>query len=145
MTWKVPNNETARIKKNVVTNIQVSVALKHLDGRLLGGVVNIPVVNASCGDEAQSGLANPRPELDVIIHGAGLELLLLLEVKNLKCPRLSLEGNDLAVPVHDGTVGLDGPAGDVVAILELDDDDLWLCGFVLLLANTNVGIGFECL
>lgn len=131
--------------KKKVTDIQVGIALKDLDRRLLRSIVNVPVVDACCGDEAQSGLANPLPKLDVVIHGARLELLLLLEVENLQRPRLGLEGDDLAVPVHDGTVGLDGPACDVVAILELDDDDFGLCGFALLLSNTNVGIGLECL
>jgi hypothetical protein len=39
--------------------------------------------------------------------------------------------------VHDGTVGLDWPSGDVVAILELDDDNFGLGSFVLLFADTD--------
>lgn len=96
-------------------------------------------------DKAESRLADPLPVLDVLAHGAGLELLLLLEVEDLQCPRLRLEGDDLALPVHDSTVGLDGPPCDIVVVLELDDDDFGLGGFALLLADAHVRVGFECL
>lgn len=47
--------------------------------------------------------------------------------------------------MHDGTIGLDGPSYEVVAILELDDDDFGLGGFIGLLSNTEVAIGFKSL
>ena len=47
----------------------------------------------------------------------------------------------MLVPVHDSTVGLDGPARYVVAILELDNDNFGLGGFVLFLPNANEGVG----
>jgi hypothetical protein len=45
--------------------------------------------------------------------------------------------------VHDGTVGLDGPAHDIVVVLEVDDDDFGLGGFVQLLADAEVVVGLE--
>jgi hypothetical protein len=127
------------------TYTQVGVALKHLDGRILAGLVNIPVIDARRGDETDGGLADPLPELHILVHSARLELLLLLEVEDLEGSGLGFEGDDLAVPVHDGTVGLDRPSRNVVAILELDDDNLGLRGLVLLFSDAHVVVGFECL
>lgn len=124
-----------------LTHVEVGVALEDLDGRILGGVIDIPVVDTAGCDEAQSGFTDPLPELNILVHCAGLELLLLLKVEDLEGPGLGLEGNDLLVPVHDSTVGLDRPARYVVAILELDNDNFGLCGFVLLLPNANEGVG----
>ncbi|PNY29194.1 Uncharacterized protein TCAP_00893 [Tolypocladium capitatum] len=121
----------------------VGIALKDLGRRVLSGVVHVPVVDAGGGDETEGGLANPPPELDVLVHCARLELLLLLEVEDLQRPGLGLEGDDVPIPVHDGTVGLDGPTRDIVAILELDDDDLGLSGLALLFSDADVGVGFE--
>lgn len=47
--------------------------------------------------------------------------------------------------MHDGTIGLDWPTRDIVAILELDDDDFGLGGLVLLFSDTDIGVGLECL
>jgi hypothetical protein len=130
---------------NEGAHLKVIIALEHLDGGILTRIVDIPVEDTGCCDKTKLVLADPLPELDILVHGAGLELLLLLEVEDLQCSRLSLESNDLSVPVHDGTVGLDRPTGDVVAILELDDNDLRLGSFVLLFSHTHVGVGLECL
>lgn len=126
-------------------HLKVIITLEHLDGGILTRIVDIPVEDAGCCDKTKLVLADPLPELDILVHGAGLELLLLLEIEDLQCSRLSLESNNLSVPVHDGTVGLDWPTGDVVAILELDDNDLRLGRFVLLFSHTDVGVGLECL
>lgn len=75
--------------KHEGTNIQVGIALEDFDGRILAGVVDIPVVYARGGYETQSGVADPLPEVDVLVHGARLELLLLLEIEDLQCARLS--------------------------------------------------------
>jgi hypothetical protein len=123
-----------------LTHVEVSIALKDLDRRILRSVKDVPVVDTASCDEAQGGLADPLPELDILVHCAGLELLLLLEVEDLKGPGLSLESNDLFVPVHDSTVGLDGPARYVVAILELNNDNFGLGGFVFLFPNANEGV-----
>lgn len=119
-------------------HLKVIIALEDLDGGILARIVDIPVEDAGCCDKTELVLADPLPELDILVHGAGLELLLLLEVEDLQCSRLSLESNDLSVPVHDGTVGLDRPTGDVVAILELNNNNLRLGSFVLLLSHTHV-------
>ena len=103
------------------------------------------MIHTSRCNEAKSRLADPFPVLDVLAHGAGLELLLLFEIEDLQRPRLGLEGDDLALPVHDSTVSLDGSPCDIVVVLELDDDDFWLGSFALLLANADVRVGFECL
>jgi hypothetical protein len=42
--------------------------------------------------------------------------------------------------VHDGTVGLDGSPGDIVAVLEIDDDDFRLGGLALLFPDTDIVI-----
>jgi len=109
---------------------------------VLRGVEDVPVEDGRLRHQAQRGLADPPPEDDVLVHGGRLDLGLLLEVENLKRPRLRPEGDDLTRPVHDGAVGLDGPARDVVAILEIDDQDFGLGGFRLLLADANVGVRF---
>ena len=98
------------------------------------------MVDAGGSDETNGGLADPLPELDVLVHCAGLELLLLFEVEDLEGSGLGLEGNDLASPVHDGTVGLDGPPRDVVLVLELDDDDFGRGSLVLLFSDTHIVI-----
>lgn len=47
--------------------------------------------------------------------------------------------------MHDGIVGLDGSADNIIAILEVDNDDFG-CGIIInLLANANISIGFESL
>jgi hypothetical protein len=123
-----------------LTHVEISISLKDLDRRILGGVIDVPVVDTPGCDEAQSGLADPLPELNVLVHCARFEFLLLLEVKDLKSPRLSFQSNDLFIPVHDSTVGLDGPARYVVAIFQLDNDNLGLGGFILLFPNANEGV-----
>lgn len=45
--------------------------------------------------------------------------------------------------MHDGAVGLDGPAHDTVAILEIDNDDFRLRVVVKLLSDADVVVGFE--
>ncbi len=47
--------------------------------------------------------------------------------------------------MHYCTVGLDWPSCDVIAILELDDDNLGLRSFALLFSDAHVVVGFECL
>ena len=42
--------------------------------------------------------------------------------------------------MHDGAVGLDRPPYNVVAILEVDDDNLRLSIIIELLAHANEGV-----
>lgn len=111
-----------------------------LDRGQLVLIEDIPVVYCGICDETQRVLTDPFPEDYVLIHGRGLQLLLIIQVEDLDCPRLSLQGDNVEVPVHDSTVGLDGPSGYIVAILQIDDDDFWGCGFVFLFAYADVVI-----
>lgn len=99
------------------------------------------MIDAAGSDQTDCRLADPFPEHHILVHGAGLELLLLLQVEDLQGAGLGLESNYLTGPVHDGTISLDGPPRNVVAILQLDDDDLGLCGFALLFSDAHVGVG----
>lgn len=101
------------------------------------------MINGVFGDKAQTRLAVPFPEDDVLVHGGRLQLRLLRQVEDLQCPLLGLQRNDLLVVVHDGTVGLDGPPNDVVAILEVDYDDFGGRGLVGLLPDADVRVGFK--
>lgn len=111
-----------------------------LDRGQLVLVKDIPVVNCSVRDEAQRVLADPLPEDHILVHGRRLQLLLVIEIEDLDCPRLSLQGDNVEVPVHNSTIGLDGPSRDIIAILQVDDDNFWGCGFVLLFAYADVVI-----
>lgn len=102
------------------------------------------MVDGSVGNEAESGLVDELPVLHVLVHCGRLELRLLAEVEDLERSRLGLESDDLALPVHDGTVGLDGTSGDIVAVLQVDDDDFGRAAG-LLFSDANVRVGLECL
>src|SRR4051794_15036665 len=95
--------------------LKISVAVKRLDGRRLGRVEDIPVIDGAVCDESQRRLADPLPEDHILGHGCGLEFLLLFEIEDLKGARLGSQGDYLARPVHDGTVGLDRATDDIVA------------------------------
>jgi len=98
-------------------------AVKNLDGSCLARVKHVPVIYGAFSDQSESRLADPLPEGHVLTHCGRLEFLLLLQVKDLQSARLGLQGDDLARPVHDGTVRLDGSADHIVAVLEIDDED----------------------
>lgn len=100
------------------------------------------MINPSIRHQTQARLAEPLPIDNIFRHHGGLDLLLRAKVENLNGSTLGLEGNDVLVPVHDRTVGVDGPAGDFIVILEVDDDDLWLVFFANLLPYANVPVRF---
>lgn len=102
---------------------KVGVTLEDLNGCCLGAIKNIPVVDSGICDKAKRGLGDPLPEHDVFVHSGRLQLRLVVEIEYLERSRLCLEGNDVARPVHDGTVGLDGAPCDIVVVLEIDDND----------------------
>lgn len=64
------------------------------------------------------------------------------QIEDLQCPLLSFESNDLLRPMHDSTVGLDGPLDDFIIVLEVDDNDIGAGSFMCLLADANVVIRF---
>ena len=48
--------------------------------------------------------------------------------------------------MHDSAIGLDGPLGDLIVVLEVDDDDFGVAGALrVLLPDTDITIGFKCL
>lgn len=65
-------------------------------------------------DHPQSGEAYPFPVDNILTHCGRLQLDFLAEIKNLKCSLICLKGDDLALPVHDGTVGLDRPPCELI-------------------------------
>ena len=101
------------------------------------------MIHGIIGDESQACFAEPLPKHYVLAHYRGLELLFLCEVEDLEGSLHCFEGDDLLGPVHDGTVSLDGPPHDVVAILHLNDDDLGGIGRLLGLTNAYVAVRFE--
>ena len=96
------------------------------------------MVDGSLGDHADAGFAEPLPEHDIFIQYGGLELLLLLQVENLDRSALGLERDDISVPVHDSTVGIDRAPGDFIVVLEVDDDDLWLLFIAEFLSDADI-------
>ena len=96
------------------------------------------MIDGAVGHKTQSRIAYPLPEDDLFLHGEGLELGLVCQVKNLYGMLLGSEGDDGLLPVHDGTVSLDGASHNIIVVLEVDDDDFGLSGFVELLADAEV-------
>lgn len=109
---------------------------------ILGGIEDVPVVDGIVRHQPQTPLIVPLPEHHILRHDRGLELLLRREVEYLDRPRLRLEGDDVLVPVHDGTVRVDGALNDLIIVFQVNDDDLRLLIFVELLSNANVMIRF---
>lgn len=104
------------------------------------------MVDRLCADKGQCGLADPPPELDVLVVSICLQTLLGLQVEELERLPLRLEGNDGLGQVHDGAVCADWPPNDIVRVLEVNDDRLGGCvGFIVLLADTDVLVRLECL
>lgn len=124
---------------------KVRETIEHLDWVLLGSVIDIPVVDGGLRHQTQSLVAEPLPVDNILVHDRGLELLLGGEVENLNCPALGLEGDDVLAPVHDRTVGIDRSPHDLIVVLQVNNDDLWLVVLFELLANTDIVIRFESL
>jgi hypothetical protein len=109
-------------------------------------VEHVPVVYGLCTDKRECCLADPPPELDVLLMAVCLQALLGLEVEQLERPSLGFEGYDGLSQVHDGTVCANRSPDDIVGVLEVDDDGLGgRVGFVVDLAHANVLVGLECL
>jgi hypothetical protein len=56
---------------------------------------------------------------------------------------LGLQRNDLFMPMHDGAVGLDWPLHNLVAIVQVDDDDVRLRVVGGFLADADIVVGFK--
>lgn len=72
-----------------------------------------------------------------------MKLEFLAEVEDLECSLICLEGDDLPLPVHDGTVGLDWPSCNLIVVLEIDNDDLRVGILGQLLADADIMIGLK--
>jgi hypothetical protein len=109
-------------------------------------VEDVPVVDGLCADERKRGLADPSPELNVLLMAVCLQTLLGLEVEELQRPSLRLEGYDGLRQVHDGAVGADRSSDDIVCVLQINDDRLGgRVGFAVDLAHANVLVRLQSL
>ena len=120
------------------TDLEVGVPLEDLDGGGLGRIEYIPVKNARVGDKAQRTLADPLPEHNVLGHRIRLQLPFGVQVEDLQSA-LGLERDDILGPVHDGAVSLDGSPRDIIAVVQIDDDDLG-GSFIALLPHADVAV-----
>jgi hypothetical protein len=104
----------------------------------------VPMVHGLCADEGKGCLADPSPELNVLLMAICLQALLGLEIEELQRPALGLKSYDGLSQVHDGAVGTDRSPDDIVCVLQIDDDRLGgSVGFVVDLAHANVLVGLE--
>jgi hypothetical protein len=133
----------SNFQKAYPTYRKVGETIKHLDGILLGSVIDVPMVDGGFRNQTQGLFAEPLPVHNILVHYRRLELLLDGEIENLDCPALSLEGDNVLAPVHDCTVGIDRPPHDLIVVLQVNNDDLWLVVLFELLANTDIVIRFE--
>ena len=80
-------------------------------------VKHIPVIYGLGADEGKCGLADPSPELNVLLMAVGLQALFGLEVEELQRPTLRLERDNRLGQVHDSTVRADRSPYHIVRIL----------------------------
>lgn len=122
---------------------KVGKTVKQLHWVLLGGIVDVPVIHGSVGNQTQRRLTVPLPIDNVLIHHRRFELLFRPKIEDLNCSALSLERDDVLAPVHDGTVGVDWSPHDLIVVLQVNNNNLRLIIFVELLANADVVVRFE--
>ena len=121
--------------------IQVGIALKHLHGGVLSRVEDIPVIDRGVGHQTQAAIVVPLPEDNILVHGGRLELGLLCQVEDLNCSALSLESQNLAIEMHDGTVGANSAFDDFIVVLEIYNYDLGPVLFIKFLSYANKVVG----
>lgn len=131
--------EQKKITKAKGTYLDVGIAVKRLHRSILAGVGDVPVVDGVLGDQTKGRLADPLPEGNIFTHCCRLQLRFLLEVEDLE-GATGLQGNDMTRPVHDGGVRLDRPPGDIVVVLQVDDNDIGRARFVFLVSDADEGI-----
>ena len=125
------------------TNLKARVSIKDLDRSRLSCVKDVPVEDRVVRHQAKMVLAIPFPEQNVLAHGGRLESLTLIQIEDLQRSLLGLEGDDQLVPVHDGAVSLDRSTGDIIVVVEVDDDDLWLGVIIEPLTNADESVRFQ--
>jgi hypothetical protein len=98
------------------------------------------MIDCGVGHQPKTCLAVPFPEDNIFGHGGGFELLFGTQVEDLNSSGLSLEGNDLLVPVHDGAICVDGSLDDFIVVLEINDDNLRFVFIINFLSYANIVI-----
>lgn len=96
------------------------------------------MIDGSFRDQTEAPFAKPFPEDHILIHGGRFDLLFGGQIEDLNGPRLGFESNDLSVPVHDSTIGVDRSLYDFIVVLEVDDDDLCLLILADLLTYADI-------
>lgn len=124
------------------TYAQVGKSVKDLNGLRLGRVKDIPVVDGSLRHQTQGLVTKPLPVHNILVHDSRLELLLCGQIENLDRSTLGFEGDDVAGPVHDGTVRVDRPLDNFIIVLQVDDNHLRLIIFAEFLTDTDEVIRF---
>lgn len=109
---------------------------------MLSRVKDVPVVNRGLSDQANTCLTVPLPEDNIFSHDCRLELLLCLEVKDLDGLALGLKRDNVLVPVHDRTIGINRAPDDLIVVFKIDYDNLCLIFIVDLLSYADETIGF---
>ena len=124
---------------------ETRIAIKHLLGLLLRLIKDIPVVYRCIRDKTERIDTNPFPKSNVFMELCRLDLLSLAQVKNLQCPSLCLQSNNVSMPVHDSTVCFNRSTNNLIVVPEVDDIDLWLCIRIIagFLSYADKVIGFE--
>jgi len=98
------------------------------------------MIDCCVGHQTKTCFAVPFPEDNIFVHGGRFELLFGTQVEDLNSSGLSLEGNDLLVPVHDGTICVDRSLDDFIVVFEINDDNLRFVFIVNFLSNANIVI-----
>ena len=120
-------------------------SLKKLDWSGLNSLENTPMVHSCISNQTQRICTEPLPEKNIFIHCRGLKLGFLRQVKYLKRPLIRLEGDDLLVPVHNGTVSLNWPPNDLIIVLQVNDYNLGIGVLAGFLSNANEVVGLQSL
>jgi hypothetical protein len=127
------------------TNLELLASVEDLAwGYGILRVEYVPMVHGLCADKRKRCLADPSPELNVLLMAVCLQTLLGLEVEELQCAALRLKSYDGLCQVHDGAVGADRSSDDIVCVLQIDDDRFGGgVGLVVDLTHTDVLVGLE--
>lgn len=102
---------------------------------------DIPVIHRILSYQPQAIWAVPFPVYDILQHCIRIDFDFLSKIEDLEGSLLGFESNDLLVPMHDGTVGLNRPLHDLIVVFEVDYDDLGVGAFRDSLADAYVVVG----
>ena len=106
------------------------------------------MIDRSLSDDGEEIFSHPSPEDDIVLELQVGELLLFVHVEDLKdvAPTSfhgSLQGNDVFLEMHDGTLDFtSGPSDDVELVEELDDGELG-SAILICISDRDVSLGLE--